>query len=67
MTVFFIGFLLQANDSVATVGSIAACPETANHFTIEIDKAAWLGASGSPIFPPDGKRVIGMVTRTGIE
>jgi V8-like Glu-specific endopeptidase len=63
--VFFTGFPLQATDPVTSMGSIAGYPADNSYSTVIIDKNAWPGASGSPIYLFDGRTVIGMVTRTG--
>jgi Trypsin-like peptidase domain len=62
-SVFFIGFSLQATNPVVRTGDVKKFAVT----NIYIDKPAWPGASGSPIFLPDGKQVVGMITKTGIE
>jgi Trypsin-like peptidase domain len=62
-SVFFIGFSLQVTSPVVKTGNVKKFVVT----NIYIDKSAWPGASGSPIFLPDGKQVVGMITETGIE
>ena len=62
-SVFFIGFSLQATNPVVRTGNVKKFAVT----DIYIDKPAWPGSSGSPIFLPDGKQVVGMITKTGIE
>ncbi len=62
-SVFFIGFSLQATNSVVRTGNVMEFVAT----NIYIDKSAWPGASGSPIFLAGGKQVVGMITKTGIE
>jgi hypothetical protein len=61
--VFFIGFSLQATNPIVTAAHVK---EFVVH-NIYIDKSAYPGASGSPIFLLDGKHVVGMITKTGIE
>jgi hypothetical protein len=64
-SIFFTGFPLQATDPITSIGAVAGYPADDGYATVIIDKNAWPGASGSPIFLSDGKTVIGMVTRTG--
>jgi hypothetical protein len=63
--VFFTGFPLQATDPITSIGAIAGYSAGDAYSTVLIDKNAWPGASGSPIFLINGKTIIGMVTRTG--
>jgi len=63
--IFFTGFPLQATDPITSIGAVAGYPVDDSYSTVIIDKNAWPGASGSPIYLLDGKTVIGMVTRTG--
>jgi trypsin-like peptidase len=65
--VFFIGFSLRATDPIVTAATMTSFPDVDSGYSIQIDKSAWPGASGSPIFLPDGKQVVGMITKTGIE
>lgn len=64
--VFFVGYGRQALDSTAVSASIAGVPPSDGSYALEIDKSAWLGASGSPIFASDGTNVVGMIIKTGI-
>lgn len=64
-SVFFTGFPLQATDPVTSIGAIAGFAASDNYNTVSIDKNAWPGASGSPIFLSTGDYAIGMLTRTG--
>jgi V8-like Glu-specific endopeptidase len=63
--IFFTGFPLQATDPITSIGSVAGYPAEESYSTVMIDKNAWPGASGSPIYLSDGKTLIGMITRTG--
>jgi hypothetical protein len=63
--IFFTGFPLQATDPISSVGSIAGYTADSGYNVVLIDKNAWPGASGSPIYLADGKTVVGMLTRTG--
>jgi hypothetical protein len=63
--IFFTGFPLQATDPITSMGSVAGYPVEESYSTVVIDKNAWPGASGSPIYLSDGKTLIGMITRTG--
>jgi hypothetical protein len=64
-SVFFTGFPLQATDPITSIGAVAGYSAGDSYSTVFIDKNAWPGASGSPIYLLDGKTVIGMITRTG--
>jgi len=64
-TIFFTGFPLQATDPITSIGSLAGFAAEGGYYTMMIDKNAWPGASGSPIFLEDGKTVVGMILRTG--
>lgn len=64
-SIFFTGFPLQATDPITSVGAVAGYSASDSYSTVLIDKNAWPGASGSPIYLSDGKTVIGMVTKTG--
>jgi S1-C subfamily serine protease len=64
--VFFTGFPLQADDPITSIGSVAGYAASDGYNTILIDKNAWPGASGSPIFLASSGIVIGMLTRTGV-
>jgi len=64
--VFFVGFGQQAMNATTTAATIAGFSETDRKRAIVIDKSAWPGASGSPIFASDGKQIIGMITEAGI-
>ncbi len=65
-SVFFTGFPLQATDPITSIGAIAGYPaDEYSYATVIVDKNAWPGASGSPIYLSDGKAVIGMLTKTG--
>ena len=59
----FTGFPLNFHVPVTSKGYIAAY--TAADRRLAIDKSAWPGASGSPVYDAEG-RVIGMVTETGL-
>jgi len=63
--VFFTGFPLQATDPITSTGSIAGYPADNSYSIVIVDKSAWPGASGSPIYLSDGKTLIGMVTKMG--
>jgi S1-C subfamily serine protease len=64
--VAFLGFPLQETTPVAVRGSIAAYWSTGTlvHGELVIDKSAWGGMSGGPVFREDGT-VIGIVTNRG--
>jgi S1-C subfamily serine protease len=65
--VAFTGFPLQFPRPVTSKGFVAGymvLEETKDFFDVVVDKAAWPGASGSPVYLSNGK-VIGMVIRTG--
>jgi V8-like Glu-specific endopeptidase len=64
-SIFFTGFPLQATDPITASGTIAGFTADSDYNTIMIDKNAWPGASGSPIFLSDGKTVVGIVLQTG--
>jgi hypothetical protein len=64
-SVLFAGFPLQATDPVTSIGAIAGYSVGDSYSTVLIDKNAWPGASGSPIYLLDGKTIIGMLTKTG--
>jgi len=59
----FTGFPLQLLRPVTSKGNLATYIETDKK--IVIDKTAWHGASGSPLYVSDGK-VIGILIETGI-
>jgi hypothetical protein len=63
--IFFTGFPLQATDPVTSVGTIAGFVADGGYTTLMIDKNAWPGASGSPIYLADGKTIVGMILKTG--
>jgi S1-C subfamily serine protease len=64
-SIFFTGFPLQATDPITSIGAVAGFTAQDGYNTIWIDKNAWPGASGSPIFLADQNKVIGMILRTG--
>jgi S1-C subfamily serine protease len=64
-TIFFTGFPLQATDPITSIGAVAGFAAEGDYQTVLIDKNAWPGASGSPIYLSDGKTVVGMILRTG--
>ena len=66
--IFFIGFGRQGIGGTTSVAAIADSLGADKGYAIAIDKPAWAGASGSPVFASasDGKEVVGMITRTGI-
>jgi len=64
-TIFFTGFPLQATDPITSIGTVAGFPAGDAFSTIIVDKNAWPGASGSPIYLSDDKTLVGMITRTG--
>jgi hypothetical protein len=64
-TIFFTGFPLQATDPVTSIGALAGFAADGGYSTLLIDKNAWPGASGSPVFLNDGKTIVGMLLRTG--
>jgi hypothetical protein len=64
--VFFVGFGQQAMNATTIAATIAGFSETDRKRAVVIDKSAWPGASGSPIFASDGKQIVGMITETGI-
>jgi V8-like Glu-specific endopeptidase len=63
--VFFTGFPLQADDPITSIGSVAGFTASDGYNSIIIDKNAWPGASGSPIYLPNGQDIIGMIEKTG--
>jgi len=65
-SVFFIGFSLQATSPIVSAANVKELVEQGSS-SIDLDTSAWPGASGSPIFLPDGKQVVGMITKTGNE
>jgi S1-C subfamily serine protease len=68
-TAAFTGFPLQRTTPITSIGSIAGraiMEDDDRWFFYLLDKTAWPGASGSPVFTEDGK-VIGMITRTGTD
>jgi V8-like Glu-specific endopeptidase len=63
----FTGFPLESKSPVTSKGDIAgfgAITETIAAFDYSIDRAAWPGASGSPLYLSNG-RVIGIVRAAG--
>lgn len=64
-SVFFTGFPLQATDPITSVGAVAGFVADGGYTTIMIDKNAWPGASGSPVYLADGKTIVGMILRMG--
>lgn len=63
--VFFSGFPLQTIDPITSAGFVAGYAPPPGYDTVIIDKTAWPGASGSPVYLADGKTVVGMITKTG--
>jgi len=61
--VAFTGFPLNFQHPVTSIGHIASFIEIAN--LLIIDKAAWPGGSGSPVYLANGK-VVGVLTKWGI-
>lgn len=62
--VAFSGFPLNNPIPLTTIGAIATYSSTSSGGTIVMDKTAWPGASGSPIYLQNG-RVIGIVLARG--
>jgi S1-C subfamily serine protease len=65
----FTGFPLQRTTPITSIGSVAGRATMDDNdpwFFYLLDKTAWLGASGSPVYTEDGK-VIGMITQTGTD
>ena len=63
----FTGFPLEISSPITSIGSVAgraALDDNDPWFSYLLDKTAWLGASGSPVYT-EGGRVIGMIVRTG--
>jgi S1-C subfamily serine protease len=68
-SVAFTGFPLQSVRPITSIGSVAGYMDLGDRkdaFDIVIDKAAWPGASGSPLYVGNGK-VIGIILRRGKE
>ena len=63
MPVAFTGFPLQSLRPITSIGNIASYVKI--NKLIIIDKNAWPGASGSPVYLSNG-RVIGVLTKRGI-
>jgi Trypsin-like peptidase domain len=64
--VFFVGFGRSAMNASTVIATIASVSGADSKHAMVIDKSAWPGASGSPIFASDGKQIVGMITETGI-
>jgi S1-C subfamily serine protease len=62
--VAFTGFPLQSIFPITSKGYIASYDP--NTKKLIVDKLAWKGASGSPLYTPDGK-VIGIIIETGTD
>jgi S1-C subfamily serine protease len=63
----FSGFPLQDSTPVTSIGSIAGrAVLDGSGFFYMIDKIAWPGASGSPVYTEDGK-VVGIMLRSGTD
>ena len=65
----FTGFPLERTTPITSIGSVAgraALDDNDPWFSYLLDKTAWLGASGSPVYTEGGK-VIGMIVRTGTD
>jgi hypothetical protein len=65
-SVAFSGFPLSNTDPISAVGFVAGYQTNADlgTFTVIVDRGTWPGASGSPIYLPNG-HVIGMVLARG--
>lgn len=66
--VAFTGFPLNTIRPITSKGFVAAYRGRVDGVPVElvIDKAAWAGASGSPVFDVDG-RVVGVLVRAGFD
>jgi S1-C subfamily serine protease len=63
----FTGFPLERTSPITSIGSVAGrhtLGDDDRWFFYLLDKTAWPGASGSPVYTESGK-VIGIITRTG--
>lgn len=61
----FSGFPLNAIDPLTSIGIVAGFEFSSNYNMLTVDKGAWPGASGSPIYRLDNGEVVGMVLQTG--
>ena len=67
-SVAFMGFPLQNTapiTSIGYIGGLAAIDSSDTGYDYIIDKSTWPGASGSPVFLPNGK-VIGIIQKRGV-
>lgn len=64
--VFFIGSGREGIENTTGVATITDSLGASKGYAIAVDRPAWTGASGSPVFASDEKEVVGMITRTGI-
>jgi len=65
----FTGFPLQRTTPITSISNVAGRATMNDNdpwFFYLLDKTAWLGASGSPVYTEGGK-VIGMIVRTGTD
>ncbi len=65
----FTGFPLERTTPITSIGSVAGrhtLDDDDPWFFYLLDKTAWLGASGSPVYTESGK-VIGMIVRSGTD
>jgi len=65
----FTGFPLERTTPITSIGSVAGrhtLDDDDPWFFYLLDKTAWRGASGSPVYTEDG-RVLGMIVRSGTD